>query len=326
MGAKRMKLNTRLKAKTQRFVVLLALLLPAFVHAQLIGGSQCADRGSSLLWKVEGSGIGDRDIHLFGSIHLGKPEFYPLHPVIDEAFLEAEHLVLELDPRAASDPQVAVQLQLRGMLPAGQTLDQVISAETMRDLEAVMQRMNIPVQNFMNFKPWMVALVLTNLQAAALGYNPLYGIELHLLGRMPAGMNILELESIDEQMDMLESLDPEMFLDYTLAEFESSAEVMEQLIQAWLCADHEELIEQSGFSEELMAGATAAQKAKLDDIYDKMFTRRNRIMADGVGEFAAGGEGDYFVVVGAAHLLGPESVVQMLRDEGFSVTQVPLSP
>ena len=57
----------------------------------------------------------------------------------------------------------------------------------------------------------------------------------------------------------------------------------------------------------------------IGDIYDKLFFSRNRKMADKIKTYLQK-EGDFFVVVGAGHLVGDRSVVDLLRAEGYTVT------
>ncbi|MEX2366219.1 MAG: TraB/GumN family protein, partial [Pseudohongiellaceae bacterium] len=199
---------------------------------------QCKDPSSSMLWKVEGN---DRDVYLFGSIHVGKADFYPLHDDIEQAFREAEHLVFEVDPQSASDTSVVLQMQSRGMLPAGQTLSDVVSGEVLQQLRVVLAELGMPEAGFMTMRPWFLTLVLSSFQMAMSGFEPRYGIENYLASRQTPDMEILELESIGEQISFLEELNAESFLAYTLEGFDEGQEEIESLISAWRCADKETL-------------------------------------------------------------------------------------
>lgn len=287
----------------------------------------CADPGSSMLWQVTGAGLDGRDmtLHLFGSIHLGKPDFYPLHPTIESTFRTADTLVFEIDPLAAADPQVALRMQLRGMLPAGQTLEDVVTPEALANLKGVLAGFGIPLGNFMSLKPWMLTLMLANVQASSLGYSAEQGLENYFIGQKAPEAGIKELESIEQQVDMLDSLDPDLLLSQSLKDFDDSAAQMEQLISAWRCADKPALADQL-FSEfeDMEQVADPAERAALDTLYRKLYTERNLTMAEGISQFVADGSGSWFVVVGSAHLLGEGSVVELLQQRGFTVTPVRL--
>jgi hypothetical protein len=286
----------------------------------------CADPGSSLLWEVRGGALdaNGMTLHLFGSIHVGKREFYPLHPAIESRFRGADHLVFEIDPQAAADPQVALRMQMRGMLPAGQTLPDVVSPEAYANLQATLTELNIPMAGFINLKPWLLTLLLANFQANALGYNAQYGLEAYFIGQKAPDSTILELESIDQQVDMLDSLDPELLLGYSLDEFDTSAADMENMIDAWQCGDKAAL--STTLFDALQAPDAGADQAALDVLYDRLYTQRNLHMAEGIENFIATGTGAWFVVVGSAHLLGAGSIVDLLQQRGYQVNEVRLDP
>jgi uncharacterized protein len=287
----------------------------------------CADPGSSLLWQVTGNGIDQRGLalHLFGSIHLGKPEFYPLHTRIEGTFRAADKLVFEIDPVAAAEPQNALRMQLRGMLPSGQTLGDVVSPAALDNLRTVLDRFGIPLNNFMTMKPWLLTLFLANVQATSLGYSAEHGLEGYFMAQRAPGTTIGELETLDQQVDMLDSLDPELLLGYSLKDFDDSAAEMEELIAAWRCADVDALSERL-FSDlkALEAETDPAERAALESLYRRIYTDRNVVMADGVDALAQGEGGAVFVVVGSAHLLGAGSVVELLQNRGYTVTPVRL--
>lgn len=306
---------------------LFMLVLGNQVAAQA-AGAVCADPGSSMLWEVSGPGLGNDGVtlHLFGSIHLGKADFYPLHPTIEAAFRAADTLVFEIDPLAAADPQVVLRMQLRGMLPAGQTLTDVVSPQALENLEGVLTRFGIPLGNFMTLKPWLLTLMLANVQASSLGYSAQHGLESYFIAQKDPDTRIEQLETLDQQVDMLDSLDPELLLGYSLQDFDDGAAEMEALIDAWRCADKRALSEQL-FSEMLAVEQNSedSEKAGMEELYERLYTDRNKVMADGIVRFIETGKGNWFVVVGSAHLLGEGSVVELLEARGYTVTPVRLA-
>jgi len=316
-----------LPARLTLLLVLLQGLVPGAANGQLLPvAPACNDPGSSLLWQVQGAELDKRGItlHLFGSIHVGKASFYPLHPAIEQRFRSAANLVFEIDPVAAANPQTAMRMQLRGMLPSGQTLADVVEPAALDRLRAHTERLGVPLAGLMNVKPWMLTLLLANFQANALGFDASNGLESYLVTQKPAQSRILELESLEQQIDMLDSLDPDIFLDYSLDEFDTGATQLEQLVQAWQCADKESLGTQ--LLEAMQAGpdAPAEERASMDELHARLFTDRNLTMANGIDTFIRTGTGSYFVVVGAAHLLGEGSVVELLQQRGYEVSPVRL--
>ena len=66
---------------------------------------------------------------------------------------------------------------------------------------------------------------------------------------------------------------------------------------------------------------TEAQIALLEDYNDKMLTQRNLGMRDKAVEWLKAGDKVFFAV-GAAHLIGEDGLVELLRAEGYTVEQL----
>ena len=155
-----------------------------------------------------------------------------------------------------------------------------------------------------------------------LGYDARFGVESYLLQRKPAAVAIAELESFDSQLALMEALDPAVFLKYSLEDFANTTQQMEQLVNAWRCGDHAALAEVLFSTRDTKAALSAADQAAIDQLMYRMFDERNAGMANRIREYLNSGKGDYFVVVGAGHLLGEGSVVDLLQQQGYQVTPV----
>lgn len=287
----------------------------------------CTDPTSSMLWRVQSPALeaNGSELYLFGSIHVGKPDFYPLADEVENIFDQADYLVFEVDPNTATDPAVIVSMQTRGMLPQGQSLSDVVSPEVMTDFRRVMGELGLPAENFMSMQPWFLTLMLTGLQMNALGYLPQYGLESYFLAQKPANAEILELESIQEQIGFLQQLNAESYLAYTLKSFATGNDEIEALINAWQCADKEPLtnILFADFADESLS---ASDRADMEALMEALYTRRNVDMAETIAGYAEAESGIYFVVVGSAHLLGDDSVITHLREAGFEISPVVVTP
>lgn len=290
-------------------------------------GETCMDPTSSMLWRVDSPVLTEKgtEIYLFGSIHVGKPEFYPLAAEVESIFQASDYVVFEVDPSSAADPSVLMSMQTRGMLPQGQTLDDVLSARVVADFRRLMGNMGMPADNFMGMQPWFLTLMLSSLQMNAMGYLPQYGLESYFMTEKTADMEILELESIQQQIGFLEALNAEAFLAYTINSFETGNDEIEALIGSWVCADKERL-QEIIFSEFENEEMSVSEQAEMEGLMDALYTKRNIDMTDKIAEYASAEQGRYFVVVGAAHLLGEGSIVELLKAIRFQVSPVILSP
>src|SRR5688572_28997793 len=99
-----------------RFVLLFVALLSSGADAQA--------PSKHFLWTVEAPG--GNTAYLVGSIHVLKPDAYPLPAAIDKAFAESKTLVEEVDLDEMSDPMLMMAALAKAMLADGKTLDQII--------------------------------------------------------------------------------------------------------------------------------------------------------------------------------------------------------
>lgn len=299
----------------------LALVLLSFsvlCFGQSGNNQNCADPSSSLLWKIDGK---QSTVYLFGTLHLGKASFYPLAKEVEQAFRQADHLVFEVDPSAAMNPEILMKMQQQGMLPPDQQLSDHLSPEVVEKLRVTLTAMGLPAATLMRFKPWFLTLMLTSQQMISMGYQPVYGAESYLHGEKAEKTQVLELESIDEQLQFLSSLDGEAYLAFTLNNMEAGKKMMDQMAKAWACAEKTLLTEllvesfdMEGFDQE-----------ELDNLKSVFLTDRNRTMADKIENYIQLGKGQYFVAVGSAHYLGEDSVISFLRSRNYDVEAVKIN-
>lgn len=309
---KRLRGNTLL-----RWLVIGLALLPATVlHAQTEAFS-CPDPEATLLWQVAGI---DHDVYLFGTLHLGKAGFYPLPPRVEQAFRNVDYLVFEADIEAAASFETLMSIQQRGRLPAGETLDQHLSDETMRRLEEVLSGFGVPRAMAMNMQPWFLNVMLSALQMTEYGFMPQFGAENYLMAERAEDTELRELESIEAQLGFLESLNSESYLRYTLASIGPEVEQeIEKMVRAWRCAD------KAALSELIFSDLEAAplSSEEVETLQETLYFSRNRDMAGKISEYIRARDGDYFIAVGAAHLIGERSIIDHLQQRGHELEVVP---
>lgn len=298
---------------------LLALCSGLLLFANPVSAQSCTQADDALLWRVAGLEQAQHEVHLFGSIHAGKPDFYPLPDRVEKAFRRADYLVLEADLSMQGEMETLLRIQRRARLPPGEQLADLVSVQTMTELDAQLETLGVPSTLVMGMQPWFVSVLLASLQVSMSGYLPQYGAESYLLAERGKGTTVLELEGLEQQLGFMESLNSESFLRYTLAGFdaESGADI-DALARAWRCADQEAL-ETLIFDDLDDSGLSAAEVAQFNETF---FLARNRDMSERIAGFLESGEGRYFIVVGAAHLLGEDSILSLLRQRGYRLQRV----
>lgn len=263
------------------------------------------------LWKV--TSAGGTQAYLLGSVHVLTPAFYPLDPAIDRAFEASGVLVEEVDLDEMANPATMMSLVARAMLPDGQTLDQVVARETYAAIRERAGSHGVPMALLQRMKLWMAAVTLTTAALTRSGFDASLGIDRHFFDRAKAaGMPRRALETVAYQFDRLDGLGASMqeaSLKAMLADIDTQAGNVETLASAWKRGDTatlERLLHES-FEDE-------------PELAERLLLERNRNWVPHV-ERCLAEDARCFVVVGAAHLVGPGSLVELLRARGLTVAQ-----
>ncbi len=295
------RIGPALRTAAKLLLVALALALPTAGMA----------RDRSILWTVEGR---QNTVYLLGSVHVLQPGDAALPAAAERAFDDAEQLVMEIDlDDPGSNPlSMVAEMQQAAMLPEGQTLKGVLGSDYASINERA-QKSGIDLEALDAFAPWFVAIALLDLELAKRGFSPEFGIEQTLAARAIEEHKPIEgLETAAQQFQMLASMplaQQKQFLVMTLDESAQLDDELADLLRAWRTGDTEAL-----------ARLLAGEYEEFPDLYRRLTVDRNRAW---VGRLAAllDDRDDYLVVVGAMHLVGPDSVVDLLRQRGYTVTQ-----
>ena len=122
-------------------------------------------------------------MYLVGSIHLLTKDYYPLSPALDTAFKDSDLLVEEADLAEMEAPASQFKLLTRGLLPADQTLDKVVSPSTYDLVAKRVAALGIPIEPLKRFKPWMLAMTLVEMEWQKAGFDASLGLDRHFYDR-----------------------------------------------------------------------------------------------------------------------------------------------
>ena len=269
-----------------------------------------ATHKKTLMWKaVNGANV----VYLLGSIHIGSKSMYPLPKVIENAFDRSKVLVVEIDITNVDQPAMAAKVMKDGMYTGDDTLWNHVKPETAEKVKKFFTTYGLPEESAGKMKPWLVAAMASVLPFEKAGMDTTLGIDIHFLNKAKGHKQIVAAETLDFQLKLFESV-PENLTDQYLTS--SLGEVSNEQVNAhkieamWLSGDAETFDKAiSGGSKELMGMERAMRE------------NRNPHMADVAEKYLKGG-GPCFFVVGAAHLIGDEGVVAILRRRGYAIFQV----
>lgn len=294
------------------------ILIMAIISILLLVTDLVAE--NNFMWQVEKQG---NQLYLLGSIHLMPDSIYPLPEIMVNKFKEADYLVVEADPGKLDQQEIQQLIMEKGFYPEGKTLKGEIAPELYEKLTEIFANFGIPIAQIERYKPWFVSLNLGVMEMQKLGMKAENGIDLHFLNLAKAeGKEVLELESGLEQMEILTSFpeaEQEEYLAYSVNNYESAAELLNQMLSAWLQGDAD-----------LMNQATKEEFAKfmeefpgLEGFYNKIFYERDVKMVEKIVEYLSGKEEKtYFIVVGSGHLIGKDGILEQLQKLGYQPEQL----
>ena len=263
------------------------------------------------LWQVEGKGA---KVYLLGSIHFLKEEYYPLAEPIEQAFKGAKTVVFETSFKELKSPGAVAKMAMTGMCPKGKTIKDYLSQETYAALQKKLEKSLGTGTAFDALKPWMAAVSLLVFELQRLGFNPEHGVDQHFYSRAEKdSKEIVPLETVEFQLQLFADLtekDQDSFLKQTLEEIDQFKEQFDEITDAWKRGQADRLAE---LLLESMRGYPG--------LYQKLLVDRNKAWVPKIEELLAGDK-PAFVVVGAGHLVGKDSVVALLQKKGFKVKQL----
>jgi len=266
--------------------------------------------GNHFLWSME---TAKNSIYFLGSIHLLKKDSYPLAAEIENAYEDCTSIVFETDLDAMKEPAFQAMMLSLGLYPEGQTIEQDISRETYEALKEKVKAVGLPMAQFSRFRPWICGQTLTVIELQRLGFNVMYGIDTYFYGKARKDKKkMIFLESAEYQLKLLGEMDrhdQEDFLRQTLKDLEVIGEMASDMLNAWETGDIDGLNKMMTISFE-----------DHPEIHDRLVTRRNRVWISKIINFAHQ-DGNVLVIVGAGHLIGKESVLELLEERGYKIRQ-----
>lgn len=263
------------------------------------------------LWEVSDP---DTTIYLFGTIHLLPDNVQWRTARFDEAVASSNQLIVEtiVDEKNPSKLMSAMaQLGFANGLPP---LSQRVPAAKRPALAAAIKKSGYPPKAFDRMKTWTAAFILLGDQFRDLGLKGGQGVEQVLRGEFTnSGKPIGELETNVEQLGFFDKL-PESgqlaLLEGAIEGGKSTSAEFAGMIHAWSRGDVQGIART--FDRDL-ADSPALQQSLLH--------QRNANWSKWI-EQRLTQPGTVIVAVGAGHLAGKDSVLEMLKKDGYSVRRL----
>lgn len=253
-------------------------------------------------------------VYLFGTVHLLPDDLSWMRDDVRAAFGEAGTIYFEVDTGTQGQIQASILTQNFGMRSDGLRLSDGLDSYQLKLLDAAAHNGNITLAALDSMKPWLASEFLTVAAATNAGLSPEVSADSALKSRAAREQkNVIYLETMEDQIRV--SADQPAFvqmkiLTETLENFNTLGTDLTQIVQAWSV----------GGTAFLTREMVLNLKKRSPDFYKALLTDRNEKWADVLTRYMEG-SGTAFVAVGTSHLLGEDSLIEMLRDQGYKVSR-----
>ena len=285
--------------------LILALGLLGGLSAPLLAAA------ASPVWAIHGP---HNTVYLAGSVHLLKADDSALPAAFNQAYASSKGLVMEIDLGKVNPLDTMSWMLEHGTLPPGTTLRQQLGDARYQRVSSEAGQLGLPTQLMEQFQPWVVGMELLELQYAKLGFEPDAGVEQQLVQRAQAdGKTVSGLETVAEQLGVLGAMssdDQVHFLDMIVSEMGEVDSDTQEVITAWRNGDSGRL-----------AALLSEEYKSFPALYRMLVSERNQHWLPQIERLLQDRQ-DYFVVVGALHLVGDGGLLELMRRDGYRPAQL----
>ena len=296
-----------MKIRTARLLIV-ALCTSTLGYAS--SAAQTTAAGKHFLWTVRSDA---NVLYLAGSVHALGADAYPLPAVFEKAFEASGTLVEELDLGDAASLSAMPMLLAKGLYRDGRTFESAVSKETATMVAQYFKQTGLPMEMIRPMKPWMVMLMLTAFEVQKAGLDASRGLDKYFYDKAVAAKKpVIGLETAEFQIDRFDKIPDavqEQMLRSTLTELNAQSNELKSMIVAWQRGDTATL-------ENSVRSSFAAYPAA----YTSLIAERNRNWIPQL-QMCLSTPTPCFVVVGAAHMVGPDGLLALLQQKGYKVEQ-----
>jgi uncharacterized protein len=238
---------------------------------------------------------------------------YPLARVVLDAYRNANSLLMEVNLDEIDSSQLQSEMLTSAMLPDGKSLPQIMGQSRYARAQSLARDLGLELSTFDQFAPWFAAEAISQVQLSQLGFDPLEGVEMYFLQRARTdGKAVAGLETVHDQIALFESLSMDAQAEYLVSSLEQAHDLpkqVDEMVHAWQRGD-------TGWFEAEMKSELGRDPV----LYQTLLVARNRKWIARI-EALLSADQNYLVIVGTGHLVGRDSVIDLLKRDGIGATQ-----
>ena len=260
------------------------------------------------LWRIS---KGRDSLYLVGSLHALNPDNYPLPESMEDAFRHSSALVEEINLTTVDTAGILREALRMGAYPRGKSLRKELPPDVYAKVTEAAKKIGIDMQRLNRLRPWLGSIAILDMQLKQAGYIASAGVDHHFADEAQMSRKrIIGLETPRFQLRLLADLPAKVHQDMLLQSLDQAMNFnreMQQLIDAWEKGDTAalEIILKHDFGDYPLA-------------YKLLIADRNRAWIPKLQRLMRGGR-QYFVVVGALHMVGKEGLLALFKKAGYKV-------
>lgn len=263
------------------------------------------------------------EIWLFGSIHVGIEDYYPLPDYVMDAFADSEALAVEFDIVDFERRLGAQMKALQALIYTdGTTIQDHIPADLYEKALAIVKENKLYNKAFEMYVPMMWVSLIENILMELAEVDTSLGVDRYMIElAYECDKPVLDVESAEFQYGMMAGFSEELqgyLLEQSVSSFDAPEEYIaeiEEMVVLWSLGNEEEFAAVVSKQPEF---STAEEAALYEEYNNAMIYERNRNMTAYAVEALENGE-ELFICVGAAHVVGQGALAENLRELGYTV-------
>ena len=265
----------------------------------------------SSVWVVSSSRA---NVYLAGSFHMLRASDYPLPAEFFTAYNNSRKIIFEAPLDETAGAEHTGEFLSGAIYNDGTTLKNHISEAAYSKVEKFCKERNYPLDQYQIFKPALFLTMLTALEMNRIGADPQKGVDYFFNEKaLQDGKATGSLETVDQQLKLLLSMDESMGSDQiieSIDEFKQIEAELNEYLAVWRKGDEVRM-------EELFIKDFKSYRK----LYQTLIVDRNNKWMTDITSYL-NGSANTMIIVGAAHLVGPDGLVNLLRKRGYKVVKV----
>ncbi len=295
--------------KTRRIIFLWMIMIILILTA--CTRQETPQTSSGILYEIVGGNAG---AYLYGTIHVGHEDMYPLDEQVESSYRESEVLGLEIDVTETDQMEISGVMSEYAVLDDGRQMTDIISQDLFDRVMEVLSASGYDEETMLRFEPWFAARLINEIGSQNSDLSAEYGVENYLIAQ-DEDKEIISIETIEDQIspyDELSDESQELLLENALIEMNQSDDQTNELLEFW----REGNIEAFTFVRESLI--QNAETESLRRFQEALLDVRDAQMAAVIDEILqSDDERTHFFAVGAMHVVGENSIVQHLTERGY---------